>query len=112
MKKCMRVIFKNSKDEIRFLGLTYDEPDSREHAFKMIHRFLSNYPNFKSYYTKVNGPFTDHTLCQANEKVWQYDVGSWSEFFYVIETDLTWAEKDDPDEYSRNSIEMFEVKAK
>lgn len=51
---------------------------------KMIRRFLNNYPNFKYYYTRITGPHNKNGL-----KEWCYDVGSWSEFFYVTELNET-----------------------
>lgn len=64
----MKLYFQNSKYEERIIA----EPINREEAIKEINKFLSNH-NFKSYYTRV---------WEENGRL-KFDVGSWSEFFYL-----------------------------
>ena len=63
----MKLYFEDSHKKERFVA----DVNSPEECSKAIKKFLKKYPNFKSYYTRVN--FYD-------DKV-QYDVGSWTEFF-------------------------------
>lgn len=64
-----KVIFENSRHEEREIGTAVSMDD----AYSVIDKFLDEH-NFKSYYKRVweeNG----------RNKV---DVGSWSEFFYIV----------------------------
>jgi hypothetical protein len=120
MKK-FKVLFERSNGEIVLLGFTGDVSDAEEmvgetainlkNASKMIKRYLTKFPNFQHYYTKINGPVFDENYCQEGERMWCFDVGSWSEFFYVVETVGEWEEQEGENEYSRNSIEMFVLDA-
>ena len=65
-----RVIFQNSKQEERQIGLASDY----ENANKIINKFLDEH-NFKSYYTRG---------WIENGRMW-LDVGSWTEFFILEE---------------------------
>ena len=66
----MKLYFENSYGERRIIA----EPETEKEAMKEIHKFCDD-RNFKSYYTR-----TWHN--DKGEKV--YDVGSWSEFFYLV----------------------------
>lgn len=64
----MKLYFQNSQGKERIIA----EVQNEQEAFKEIQKFLDEH-NFKSYYTRswmVNGRK-------------KYDVGSWSEFFYL-----------------------------
>jgi hypothetical protein len=116
MKK-FRVLFKRSNGELRLLGYTGDVTGQEEvigeyspnlrNASKMINRYLTNFPNFQHYYTRINGPITDSEYCKAGERLWIYDVGSWSEFFYVIETKDEWVPNVLENTYENYSSELF-----
>ena len=71
----MKLYFQNSKHEERIIA----EPINREEAIEEINKFLSDH-NFKSYYTRV---------WEENGRL-KFDVGSWSEFFYL--EDMTFEE--------------------
>lgn len=64
----MKLIFQNRKHEERVIA----EPSNIEEAIKAVNKFLSDH-NFKSYYTRV---------WEENGRL-KFDVGSWSEFFYL-----------------------------
>lgn len=66
--KIMKLLFQNSKHEERVIA----EPTNREEVIKEINNFLSDH-NFKSCYTRV---------WEENGRL-KFDVGSWSEFFYL-----------------------------
>lgn len=118
MKK-FKILFERSNGEKKLLGYTGDlteqpvqlneyNPNLRN-ASKMIRRFLSNYPNFKHYYTRITGPVINAEHGTGEERVWCYDVGSWSEFFYVIETSEEWIPKGEENTYENYSTEFFTV---
>ena len=65
-----KVIFKNSKGQEREIGTDVD----MNGAYKIIDKFLDDH-NFKSYYKRV---------WEENGRT-KVDVGSWSEFFYIVE---------------------------
>lgn len=67
-----RIIFENSRHEEREIGTSVD----MEGAYKIIDKFLDEH-NFKSYYKRVWEE-------SGRTKV---DVGSWSEFLYIIESE-------------------------
>lgn len=67
-----RIIFENSRHEEREIGASVD----MEGAYKIIDKFLDEH-NFKSYYKRVWEE-------SGRTKV---DVGSWSEFLYIIESE-------------------------
>ena len=64
----MKLFFKNGKGEERVIA----EPLNREEVNNEINKFLDEH-NFKSYYTRV---------WEENGRL-IFDVGSWSEFFYL-----------------------------
>ena len=66
----MKLIFSNSNGEERVIA----EPKDEKETMKEIHKFCEE-RNFKVYYVR--------TWMENNRKV--YDVGSWSEFFYLEE---------------------------
>lgn len=67
-----KVIFQNSRKQEREIGTAVD----MEGAYKIIDKFLDEH-NFKSYYKRVWEE-------SGRTKV---DVGSWSEFLYIIESE-------------------------
>ena len=67
-----RIIFENSRHEEREIGTSVD----MEGAYKIIDKFLDEH-NFKSYYKRV---------WEENGRT-KVDVGSWSEFLYIIESE-------------------------
>lgn len=68
-----KVIFENSKKQEREIGIAADMND----AYKIIDAFLDAY-NYKSYYKNI------YEIEKGKTRV---DVGSWSEFFYIIKED-------------------------
>lgn len=64
------VYFENSKGEKRKIGNGKTEQEART----AINSFL-NKRAYKSYYWNV---------CKIDEKTVRIDVGSWSEFFYIV----------------------------
>lgn len=64
----MKLYFQNSQGKERVIA----EVENEEEAFKEIHKFLDEH-NFKSYYTRS-------WMANGRKK---YDVGSYSEFFYL-----------------------------
>ena len=68
-----RVIFENSRHEEREIGIAVD----MEGTYKIIDEFLEEH-NFKSYYKNV---------CEIEKGKTRVDVGSWSEVFYIIESE-------------------------
>ena len=45
--------------------------------------------------------------CKENERLWVYDLGSWNEFFYVIETTEDWLPNGPENTYENYSSERF-----
>lgn len=66
----MKLYFKNSRGERRPIAA----PTTEENALEVIHAFCEE-RDFKIYYTRT-------WVNSEGEKV--YDVGSWSEFFYLV----------------------------
>ena len=66
----MKLYFENSYGERRVIAA----PSTEENALEIIHAFCKE-RNFKIYYTRS-------WINDNGEKV--YDVGSWSEFFYLV----------------------------
>ena len=64
----MKLIFQNSKGIERVIA----EPENEESAIECIYQFCEE-RNFKIYYVR--------SWIENNRK--KYDVGSWSEFFYL-----------------------------
>ena len=69
--KMYKVIFENSRYEEREIGTAVD----MKGAYKIIDKFLEEH-NFNSYYKNV---------CEIEKGKTRVDVGSWSEFFYIVE---------------------------
>ena len=65
----MKLYFENSKGVRRVIA----EPQTEDEAYKEIYKFCED-RNFKIYYVKTHTE-PDGLKC--------YDVGSWSEFFYL-----------------------------
>ena len=74
----MDIYFENSYGDKRIISKVRTLDD----AFKAIHDFLDKH-DFKSYYNRYY--YTDY-LCEDGciRKAMKVDVGSWSEFFYII----------------------------
>lgn len=68
-----KVIFENSRKQEREIGTAVD----MEGTYKIIDEFLEEH-NFKSYYKNV---------CEIEKGKIRVDVGSWSEVFYIIESE-------------------------
>ena len=66
----MKLYFENSRGDRRVIA----EPATEEEASKEIYKFCED-RNFKIYYVR-------NWTTPNGEKV--YDVGSWSEFFYLV----------------------------
>ena len=69
----MKLYFENCQGKRRLIG----EPETRSAADEMIHAFCKE-RNFHIYYIR--------NWIQNGELV--YDVGSWTEFFYLIGPDI------------------------
>lgn len=70
----MTLYFHNANNERVLLG-----EYNRKGVFEAIQKFLDDHL-FKSYYTRV---------WRKDDEVW-LDVGSWSEFFVVVDKDREW----------------------
>lgn len=68
-----KVIFENSRKQEREIGTAVD----MNGTYKIIDEFLEEH-NFKSYYKNV---------CEIEKGKTRVDVGSWSEVFYIIESE-------------------------
>lgn len=67
----MVLYFENSYGKRREIG----RPQSTKETYQLIDKFLKDY-NYKSYYIRS---------WKNDENETYYDVGSWSEFFVMIE---------------------------
>lgn len=65
----MKLYFENSYGEKRIIS----EPETEQEAMKEIHKFCDD-RNFKIYYTRS---------WNTEDGLKKFDVGSWSEFFYL-----------------------------
>ena len=65
----MKLYFENSYGERRVIAA----PSTEENALEIIHAFCKE-RNFKIYYVRT---------CEEPNGIKSYDVGSWSEFFYL-----------------------------
>lgn len=74
-----KVIFENSRHEEREIGTAV----YIQGAYKIIDKFLEEH-NFKSYYKNV---------CEIEKGKIRVDVGSWSEFFYIVECKIDYENK-------------------
>lgn len=78
----VNVYFKRSNGERILIGSC--EKDMQE-CLKIINKYLENYPNFKSYYTRI--------WTEPDDKLWHcpvtwFDVGSHTEFFLATGIDM------------------------
>ena len=71
----MYLYFKNSKGELKLIS---ESEDKTELIKEMVEMCENN--NFNIFYTRI---------IQISDDLEQYDVGSWSEFFYISKTPMT-----------------------
>ena len=71
----MYLYFKNSKGELKLISKSEDKTELIKEMVKMCEN-----TNFKIFYTRI---------IQISDDLEQYDVGSWSEFFYISKTPMT-----------------------
>lgn len=70
----MYLYFKNSKGELKLIS---ESEDKTELIKEMVKMCKNN--NFNIFYTRI---------IQISDDLEQYDVGSWSEFFYISKTPM------------------------
>ena len=71
----MYLYFKNSKSELKLISESEDKTELIKEMAKMCEN-----NNFNIFYTRI---------IQISDDLEQYDVGSWSEFFYISKTPMT-----------------------
>lgn len=71
----MYLYFKNSKGELKLIS----ESEDKTELIKEMVKICEN-NNFNIFYTRI---------IQISDDLEQYDVGSWSEFFYISKTPMT-----------------------
>lgn len=71
----MYLYFKNSKGKLKLISESEDKTELIKEMVKMCEN-----NNFKIFYTRI---------IQISDNLEQYDVGSWSEFFYISKTPMT-----------------------
>lgn len=71
----MYLYFKNSKGELKLISESEDKIELIKEMVKMCEN-----NNFNIFYTRI---------IQISDELEQYDVGSWSEFFYISKTPMT-----------------------
>lgn len=71
----MYLYFKNSKGELKLISEAEDKTELIKEMVKMCEN-----NNFNIFYTRI---------IQISDDLEQYDVGSWSEFFYISKTPMT-----------------------
>lgn len=71
----MYLYFKNSKGELKLISESEDKTELIKEMVKMCEN-----NNFNIFYTRI---------IQISDNLEQYDVGSWSEFFYISKTPMT-----------------------
>ena len=71
----MYLYFKNSKGELKLISESEDKTELIKEMVKMCEN-----NNFNIFYTRI---------IQISYDLEQYDVGSWSEFFYISKTPMT-----------------------
>lgn len=71
----MYLYFKNSKGELKLISESEDKTELIKEMVKMCEN-----NNFNIFYTRI---------IQISDDLEQYDVGSWSEFFYISKTSMT-----------------------
>lgn len=71
----MYLYFKNSKGELKLISESEDKTELIKEMVKMCEN-----NNFNIFYTRI---------IQISDDLEQYDVGSWSEFFYISKTPMT-----------------------
>ena len=70
----MYLYFKNSKGELKLISESEDKTELIKEMVKMCEN-----NNFNIFYTRI---------IQISDDLEQYDVGSWSEFFYISKTPM------------------------
>lgn len=70
----MYLYFKNSKGELKLISESEDKTELIKEMVKMREN-----NNFNIFYTRI---------IQISDDLEQYDVGSWSEFFYISKTPM------------------------
>lgn len=70
----MYLYFKNSKGELKLISESEDKTELIKEMVKMCEN-----NNFNIFYTRI---------IQISDELEQYDVGSWSEFFYISKTPM------------------------
>ena len=70
----MYLYFKNSKGELKLISESEDKTELIKEMVKMCEN-----NNFNIFYTRI---------IQISDVLEQYDVGSWSEFFYISKTPM------------------------
>lgn len=71
----MYLYFKNSKGELKLISESEDKTELIKEMVKMCEN-----NNFNIFYTRI---------IQISDNLEQYDVGSWSEFFYISKIPMT-----------------------
>ena len=71
----MYLYFKNSKGELKLISKSENKIELIKEMIKMCEN-----NNFNIFYTRI---------IQISDDLEQYDVGSWSEFFYISKTPMT-----------------------
>ena len=71
----MYLYFKNSKGELKLISESEDKTELIKEMVKMCEN-----NNFNIFYTRI---------IQLSDDLEQYDVGSWSEFFYISKIPMT-----------------------
>lgn len=71
----MYLYFKNSKGELKLISESEDKTELIKEMVKMCEN-----NNFNIFYTRI---------IQISDDLEQYDVGSWSEFFYISKMPMT-----------------------
>ena len=71
----MYLYFKNSKGELKLISESEDKTKLIKEMVKMCEN-----NNFNIFYTRI---------IQISDDLELYDVGSWSEFFYISKTPMT-----------------------
>lgn len=70
----MYLYFKNSKGELKLISESEDKTELIKEMVKMCEN-----NNFNIFYTRI---------IQISDDLEQYDIGSWSEFFYISKTPM------------------------
>lgn len=106
--KKAQVVFEHADGHFTTIGYTKIDVFNNEENInsfdlepsnKLIHSFLKErFPHFKSYYTRITGPFSNSDLCKiatgTPTKSFVMDVGSHVEFFHVLILKEPWDNKE------------------